>query len=184
MNVEVGKENCWRGSMDSADVDKSMLYADFWRLTPKDVYEVCFDYNLDHGLMNTTSSVSRFSSAYYHNAIRLRTYTILEVENDRFKHVLEEDVNNEISSLVVKHDPHVEISAFLSNFHNGIEVEVRVSQELSWDPEQNDVTIGEIMNGVDTTMQALEKEKEAMRNIVAEKSAIFTVDNILKALNK
>ena len=169
--------------MDIADVDKNMVAADFWRLTPKGVYEVCFDDNFDHGLMNTSPSFYHFNGAYYHNAIRLRTYTILEVKNDRFKHALEEDVNKAIASLV-EHEPHVEISAFLRNFDTGIELEVRVSQELLWEHEQNDITLGEIMHDVDTTMQALEEEKEAMRTIVAEKAAVYTVDNILKALKK
>ena len=40
------------------------------------------------------------------------------------------------------------------------------------------------MNGVDSTMQALEGQEEAMRNIVAEKTALYTVDNILKAIRK
>ena len=182
MNVETGKEDYGWGFMNSSDVDKNMLAADFWKDIPGG--EICFDDNLDHGLMNNSADISYFNNAYYYHDIRLDTDEILEIMNTRFIYALEEDVENAISSLVVKNDPHVEISAFLRNFDTGIELKVRVSQELSWDPEQNDITLGEIMNGVDTTMQALEGKEEAMRNIVAEKAALYTVDNILEAIRK
>ena len=181
MNVETGKENYWWGFMNSSDVDKNMLAADFWKDIPGG--EICFDDNLDHGLMNNSADISYFNNAYYYHDIQLHTDETLEIVNNRFMHALEEDVENAISSLV-EPEPNVEISAFLRNFDTGIDLKVRVSQELSWDPEQNDITLGEIMNGVDSTMQALEGQEEAMRNIVAEKTALYTVDNILKAIRK